>query len=136
MYGGPVQYYSIWILGKSSFWDNTTYGNCAEINTRSLFAAYVFGQKKNPVLLSNLLIAAKLLVAQKWKSLVVPTIYEWQSKCQHLLLMNKLTTIAKARNGSTTSALTQFGQTWEKFLNYWNESRPHSGLRKKILEIV
>lgn len=45
------------------------------------------------VLMNNLLV----LIAKKWRTEEVPTIHEWRAKCQFLLLMNKLTTIKRAR---------------------------------------
>lgn len=37
-----------------------------------------------------MLIAAKMLFAKNCKSEIVPTVIEWQVKCQYVLLMNKL----------------------------------------------
>lgn len=53
-----------------------------------------------PVLLNNLLVVVKLLIAQYWKSKLVTSIKEWRIKCQYLLLMNKLTAIKRMNNGS------------------------------------
>lgn len=46
---------------------------------------------KHHVLLSNLLLPAKILIAQYWKTEKVPSIYEWQ---QIIFLMNKVVSIA------------------------------------------
>lgn len=87
--------------------------------------------KYDNVLLSNLLIAAKLLIAKKWKSEDVPTIYEWQNKC----LNEQTKAIFKEWNGQR-NALSQFRRIWERFLNYWNKVRLLGALTKEILEIV
>lgn len=46
--------------------------------------------KFDTVLLNNLLLAARMLIAKYWKSSRVPTIQEWRIKCLHILLMNQL----------------------------------------------
>lgn len=49
--------------------------------------------RKDSILLYNLLITVKLLIAQKWRSEEVSNIHEWRVKCQYMLLMRKLTEI-------------------------------------------
>lgn len=71
----------------------------------------------------NLLIAAKLLVAQKQKTEDVPTVHDWVQKCQYKLLMNKLTAIRKGDEGQV-KAISNFEDMWMKFIEYWNQIRP------------
>lgn len=59
--------------------------------------------KKDPVPVSNLLIAAKLLIAQKRKLEEVPFVEDWQQKCQYMWLMNKRTAIRKGNDGLGTA---------------------------------
>lgn len=69
------------------------------------------------VLLNNLLVAAKILVAKNWKSQITATINEWRIPCHWLLLMNKLTAIKSAKNGSE-NALRTFVSIWSKYTVY------------------
>lgn len=52
--------------------------------------------KHDTVLINNLLVAAKILIAKTWKTVVIQTVYEWCVKCQFLLLMNKLNAIPES----------------------------------------
>lgn len=52
------------------------------------------------ILLNNLLVAARLLIAKIWKTQITPSISKWRFKCQYCLLMCKLTAIKSAKNGS------------------------------------
>lgn len=49
---------------------------------------HLYISKKDAILTNNLLIAAKLLKEQNWKSRKIPYIGDWNTKCQYLLLMN------------------------------------------------
>lgn len=84
-------------------------------------------QKIDLVLLSNLLLAAKLLIAYRWKWEIIPIVEEWREKCQHVMLRrNKLTAIKK---GSTDlgKAVEKFKQTWMKFIEYWKRPQDRFG---------
>lgn len=48
------------------------------------------------ILVNNLLVAARMLIAKYWLQEEVPTIYDWHIKCQFVFLMNKLTAIKRA----------------------------------------
>lgn len=65
--------------------------------------------------MSNLLEAAKLLIAKYWKSRLVPNIQEWRVKCQYLCLMNKLTAVKLVKNGNK-DAYQIFLNVWLKFI--------------------
>lgn len=90
--------------------------------------------KKDNVL-AHLLIAANLLIAQKWRSEKVPSIYDWQNKCQYLLVMCKLTTIRKGDDDQGL-AIIKFENTWTKFIKYWTHVRPQSNITKDVLSIL
>lgn len=110
-------------FGEKIYSEITTCMGIALELTPEACLLHLYLDRKDNVLLSNMLITVILLVAQKWKSLDAPTIDEWQSKCQHLLLMNKLSAIAKEWNGSKNAVL-KFIWTWQKFINYGNAFKP------------
>lgn len=56
-------------------------------------------------------------------------------KCQHLLLMNKITAIKGARNGSDF-ALWAFSNMWSTFIEYWKVVRPEDNVTNRILEML
>lgn len=86
------------------------------------------------VLLNNLLMAAKIVIA-RWKTDDVPTVQEWQVFCQYLCLMHKLTAVKKLRNGSEI-ALVSFFTVWSKFLKYWNFVKPQYNVRQEVLKLL
>lgn len=92
-------------------------------------------EKTDHTLLSNLLIAAKLLIAQKWKTEDIPTIHDWRFKCQYILLMHKLTTIRKGKD-HWIQAISKFMCVWEKFILYFNQVRLQDNLDRRVLEIL
>lgn len=47
--------------------------------------------KEDSILQNNLLVA-KSLTAKNWKSEVVPTLYDWRVRCQHMLFMSIVNT--------------------------------------------
>lgn len=49
--------------------------------------------KRDGILLNNLLVVTRMLIAKNWKLEKIPTLKEWQMKYQHVLLMRKLTMI-------------------------------------------
>lgn len=91
--------------------------------------------KSDAILANNLLIAAKPLIAKLWKSEEEPILIDWHLKCQHLALMNKLTAIKSALNGSEFALFTFFN-TWVKFVNYWKLVNPKENVREQILEML
>lgn len=78
--------------------------------------------KKDHILVSNLLIAAKILIAEKWRSEEVLSLYEWQHKSQHVLLMNKLTAICRGKDNFVT-AIDNFETVWKTIIEYWKQVR-------------
>lgn len=63
------------------------------------------------ILLNNLLVAAKILVAKNWKSQKGPTLHEWRLRCYNSLLMSKITAIKNIMNGN--------GSAKQIFVNIW-----------------
>lgn len=61
-----------------------------------LLARGILGHK---MLIVNVLVAAKMLIAAVWKSLQIPTKNDWLTKLRHIMLMNKLSTISAYRQG-------------------------------------
>lgn len=77
---------------------------------------------KYQTLLSNLLIAAKLLIALYWKTDRTPLIYECQRKCEFVCLMNKLTAIKGSINNQSHMII-KFWNTWSIFTDYCKTTR-------------
>lgn len=70
------------------------------------------GQAKELVV--NMLSAAAMLIASKWKSPIIPTITEWLIKVRCTVLMTKISAICAYRAGCM-NAPTRFTQYWEQF---------------------
>lgn len=68
------------------------------------------GNKSETILLNNVLVAAKMLIAKNWKSTKVSSIQEWRIKSQYTLLMNKLSAI-KSKNNRSDFAVNTFYTT-------------------------
>lgn len=70
---------------------------------------------RNKELLANMLAAANLLIAQRWKTGEVPSLDEWLLKVCHLCLLNKLSAACRYRMGSA-HALKNNSLHWDCFL--------------------
>lgn len=88
--------------------------------------------KNETILLNNLLVADKSLITKYWKSQLIPTIHEWQIKCQYSLLMHKLTAIKGAQNGSVC-AVYNFYAIWSPYITYWNKVKPRYNIGQEPL---
>lgn len=51
--------------------------------------------KSDTIFLNNVLVAAKVLITKKWKTVNVPTLHEWHMK-KYFLVINKITAIKSA----------------------------------------
>lgn len=59
---------------------------------------------RRDLLLAHMLLAG-LLVAQYWNSTRTPSLHEWWRKMYNMVLMSKLTTMFKVRNGVVNEQL-------------------------------
>lgn len=91
--------------------------------------------KKGYILVSDLLFAAKALIAQKWRSEEITLLYELQHKCQHILLMSKLTGISKGRDHLVTAVI-NLEKVWRNFIKYWKQVRPQDNTVTDVLTIL
>lgn len=73
--------------------------------------------KPKKLLLLTLNLAAFLLFASSWKSKLMPSREHWWAKARYLVLMSKLTSIIKFRQGND-SEIAQFKQQWTSFFCY------------------
>lgn len=90
--------------------------------------------KQDTVLLNNLLVAVKILIAKNSKSPTVPIVYEWRTKCHYVFLMTKLSAIKSFHNGSEL-ALQSFHNTWSKFIDYW-KVKPNDMVHSEFLGML
>lgn len=91
------------------------------------------GLRKNEMALLNNLVSAKMIIAKHWKSQLMPSIQEWQNKCQYTLLTHKLTAIKITQNGSLY-AMYNFYSTWLPYTTYWNTIKPGNNVTQKLLK--
>lgn len=130
-----------WTCPKvKKFWEDVYYSILTCINIPLMFTPencllHLFTNlgKNETILLNNLLLAAKLLIAKHWKSWSIPTLHKWQIKCQCTLLMHKLIAIKSSQNGSIY-AIYNFHSVWSPYILYWNKIKPHYNFGQKLLE--
>lgn len=98
----------------------------------SLKTFLLYIQKRDNILLGNLLIAAKLLLA---KELKYKTKTERLLKCNNVMLMSKLSAISKIKEGQV-KATSLLSKVWRKFLSYWNISRLQGSVSEQVIAML
>lgn len=87
------------------------------------------------LLIMNALVAAKMVVAAKWKSQHLRPSEEQLLKFRFIFLMNNLSAIANYYEGHE-SVVEKFKKCWTPFLLYWNQIKPKENIENDILGML
>lgn len=104
---------------------------CARIILLNYLATNLFAVP-NQILLKNVFVVARMLIALYWKSEYVPDKKRFCKVWHVLLLMNKLTAISKFRLGNL-EALQNFCKTWIKCIDYLKSDDSDKDIISQIL---
>lgn len=91
------------------------------------------GSKKNVV--ANMLTAASMLTAGKWKTQDIWTITEWFIKVRIVRLLAKLLAICRYRDGNV-DALTTFVQQWGPLMHFKNPGFSQLNRHAEVLALL
>lgn len=121
--GGTTKWYKFW---KEVYNENIEKLKITLSFTPEACLLHLKLHKKDSLLVSYLLITAKLLIVQKWWMEKILSSHDWKFKCHFVLLIYKLTAIQQGIRQCWI-----FLKVWGKYINYWNEIRPQENPQQK-----